>query len=396
MTIHHVDSSVLTAYVGALIHNPDADSAQPWLEKQALVIHRDRIQGIVPEDQLPPQIHKRVNLAGSYLIPGFFDTQVNGGGGVLLNDQPDLAAMQTILNSHARCGTTAILPTLISDELDVIAEALQAMDRAIEAELPGIIGIHLEGPFLNPARSGVHDASKFRSLDPQALELVGQARRGRVLLTLAPEKNSEAAIRQLAQAGVVLAAGHSAATYEEARRGLEAGITSFTHLFNAMSPLTSREPGCVGAALEDRNSWCGVIVDGFHVHHAALKIALQAKPRGKICLVTDAMPSVEASDKAFWLNGEQIRAVNGRCATAAGTLAGSDLDMLTAVRNSLDYLGVDLAEAVRMASLYPAEMMGVADDIGSLAAGKRASFVALSQRLTIEGVWINGIKQVFA
>ena len=387
---------MLTAYLGARIHNPEACNTSPWLTDHALLVEGARISAIVAEHQIPAEVSVRVQLGDIYLVPGFFDTQVNGGGGVLLNQQPTVASMETMLQSHARYGTTAMLPTLISDDLTVVEQALLALDTAIEEQLPGIVGLHLEGPFLNPARKGVHDASKFRPLDELALALISKPRPGRILLTLAPEKNDPVAMAHLAEAGVVLAAGHSAATYREACQGLDAGITSFTHLFNAMSPLSSREPGCVGAALEDPHSWCGVIVDGHHVHPATLKIALRAKPKGKIYLVTDAMPSVGACDKAFTLNGERIVAENGRCATAAGTLAGSDLDMLKAVRNSVEWLGIELAEAVRMASLYPAQMMGLDSEIGSLAPGKRASFVALNEALNIEGVWIDGAKQHFA
>src|SRR5690606_3259951 len=239
----------------------------------------------------------------------------NGGGGVLFNDAPDIETLRTIGKAHCRFGTTGFLPTLISDEFSVMHQGLQAVSEALAQGLPGILGIHLEGPFLNTARKGVHDASKFRRLDQEALALLTSLDRGKTLVTLAPELTTPDMIRALTAAGVIVAAGHTAADYETIRQALNAGLSSFTHLFNAMTPMTGREPGVVGAALEDANSWCGLIMDGYHVHPATLKVAIAAKARGKMILVTDAMPTVGADVKEFVLKGETIRAVNGRCAT---------------------------------------------------------------------------------
>ncbi len=210
------------------------------------------------------------------------------------------------------------------------------------------------------------------------------------MVTLAPETTSPGLIAELVDAGVVVAAGHTNASYDEARAALDAGLSGFTHLFNAMSPLTGRAPGVVGAALDDELSWCGLIVDGHHVHPASLRVALASKPRGRCLLVTDAMPSVGAADKAFQLNGRAISVAGGKCVTADGTLAGSDLDMATAVRNATTMLRVDLAEAVRMASEYPAAALGLDDEVGQIKAGYRANLVLASHELNITETWIDG------
>lgn len=330
-----------------------------------------------------------LDLDGGWIVPGFIDTQVNGGGGVLFNDQPDVEAIARIGVAHAAFGTTAFLPTLISCRLPVIAQALEAVDQAIERGVPGVVGIHIEGPFLNAARKGIHDADNFRPLDEEALALLTTPRRGRVLVTLAPEQNDVAAIRALVEAGVIVSLGHSNATYAQARAAIEAGATGVTHLFNAMSPLHHREPGVVGAALEDRTLYCGLIMDGAHMHAAATRIALAARPLDRFLLVTDAMPSVGSADKAFVLNGERITVENGVCVNEAGTLAGSDLDMGRAVRN-IHALGLPLEQAVAMAAANPAAFLGLGAEQGVLAPGLRADFVWLDRELNVRGTWIGG------
>jgi len=294
------------------------------------------------------------------------------------------------MQAHRRFGTTGLLPTLISDDLSVMAQAIAAVRNATAQGVPGILGVHLEGPFLNPARKGVHDAEKFRRIDDEAIALLTSLDAGKTLVTLAPEMTNSERIQQLRDAGVIVAAGHSAADYAQTRSAIDAGVSAFTHLFNAMTPLTSREPGMVGAALEDANSWCGLIVDGYHVHAASLRVALAAKAHGKMVLVTDAMATVGSESQGFYLNGEWIQAIDGRCATADGTLAGSALDMLSAVRNTRDWLNVSLDEALRMASRYPAEMLGLGNELGSLKPGYRASMILVDEELRLINSWIDG------
>lgn len=364
-------------------------TGEAWFDDHALIIDGDRIRDLVPLAALPADI-SRCDLGGRMLLPGLFDTQVNGGGGALFNDAPSVATLRTIAAAHRQYGTTALLPTLISDDLAVVEKAIAAVEQAINEKVPGIVGIHLEGPFLNPARKGVHNAEKFRTIDEAAFNLLTSLKVGKTLVTLAPELTTPEIIRRLVDAGVTVAAGHSAADYAQTRAALAAGLSSFTHLFNAMTPFTSREPGMVGAALEDVESYCGIIVDGYHVHPATLKVAVAAKTKGRMVLVTDAMPTVGAANKEFILNGEVIRSENGRCATATGTLAGSDLDMLSAVRNSVALLGLELSEAVRMASVYPAAMMGLENELGSLKPGYKANMILVDDELNLLNSWIDG------
>ena len=378
-----------TALVNGKIFTADPFSDKQWLTDHVVIIDGEKIVAICTADNLPAGITATVDLQGQRLIPGLIDTQVNGGGGVLFNDAPTVDTLRTVGAAHRRFGTTGFYPTLISDDLSVVEKAIAAVSQAIAEKVPGILGIHVEGPFLNPERKGVHDASKFKIIDEAAFELLTSLKVGKTLITIAPELTTPEMIARFVAAGVVVAAGHSAANYEQTKTALAAGLRSFTHLFNAMTPFASREPGMVGAALEDENSWCGIIVDGYHVHPASLKVAHQAKAAGKMVLVTDAMPSVGATDKNFMLNGELIRCERGKLSTASGTLAGSDLDMLAAVKNTVELVGLELDEAIRMASTYPAAMMGE-NELGAIKVGYTASLILIDDDFNLVRSWING------
>ncbi|WP_121119561.1 N-acetylglucosamine-6-phosphate deacetylase [Croceibacterium ferulae] len=331
-----------------------------------------------------------IDLQGGWLVPGFVDLQVNGGGGVLFNDATDVAGIRAIGAAHARYGTTAFLPTLISDNPAAIGRALEALDAAIAAGVPGVVGVHVEGPFINPGRNGIHDPSKLRRLDEEQLSALAQPRRGPVLVTLAPELAAPGQIRRLADAGVLVSIGHTDATAEQVQAALADGARGFTHLFNAMSPLHHRAPGAVGAALADRDSWCGLIADGIHVHPLALRLALQARGSDRLMLVTDAMPSVGNDGRGFMLDGREISVIDGRCVSADGTLAGAHLDMAAAVRLMVAEGGATVAEAVRMASATPAAFLRMEGEIGALAIGRRADWVWLDDRLEVRETWIGG------
>lgn len=355
-------------------------------EGHAVLVEAGRITAIVHADQVPARA-AREDLDGKLLAPGYIDLQVNGGGGLLFNDAPTAETASAIARAHRRYGTTRILPTLISDDLEVVRRGFEAVRANSD---PAVLGIHVEGPFLSEARKGIHDSSKFRVLDEAAVRLLATPHRGRTLVTVAPESAPPPMVRSLVRAGVVVSIGHTDASYAQARAALEAGASGFTHLFNAMSPLASREPGVVGAALEDLTSWCGVIVDGLHVHPATLRLALACKPRGKMMLVTDAMPGVGGAGDGFVLQGRRIRIDGGACLSADGTLAGSHLDMASAVRNSVEWLGVSVSEALRMASQYPAEFLGVGDRFGRIAPGYEADFVLLDGDLAVVRTWVAG------
>jgi len=359
-------------------------------EQAALIIDGEAIAGIVPAADAPADADVVIDLGGRLLAPGLVDIQVNGGGGVLFNDDPSLGALQTIAAAHRPFGTTVLLPTLITDSVEVMQRGIDAVAMAIEQGVPGIVGIHLEGPHLSSTYHGVHDVARMRPLDEDALKLLCSLKTGRTLVTLAPETVPAGSIESLRDAGVVVFGGHSAASYEETRAALDAGLGGFTHLFNAMTPLKSRAPGMVGAALEDERSYFGIIADGYHVHPATLRLAVRVKTTGKAVLVTDAMPSVGSNEKSFKLYGETIHAAGGRCLTADGTLAGSDIGLIEAVRNMRRFGGVDRFEALRMASRYPAESIGLGDSYGKLQPGYRANLIELDDDLKLVGSWIAG------
>jgi len=354
----------------------------------AVIVEGEAIVAVVPEADVPPTAERR-DLGGAVLAPGFIDTQVNGGGGVLFNDAPTVETIATIGAAHRRFGTTGFLPTLISDDLATVRAAVAAVDEAIARGVPGVLGIHIEGPFLNVDRKGIHDPDKIIALDEQGFAAVTGLKNGVTLVTLAPEKTSPAMIARLVGAGVIVAAGHTDGSYEAIRAALDAGMTGFTHLFNAMSPLASREPGAVGAALEDHQSWCGLIVDGRHVHPATMRVAANARG-DHIMLVTDAMPSVGQEDKSFVLQGHRVEVIDGVCVNEDGTLAGSDLDMAQAVRNATAMMGVTQARALTMAARNPACFLDLQESHGRIAAGCRADLVALDAAGHVLACWIGG------
>jgi len=360
-----------------------------WAENQVVLIEGGRISRIVARDT-QWNADRTYDLQGQTLLPGFIDVQVNGGGGVLFNDDPSVTSIREIGRAHRRFGTTGFLPTLISDDLEVVSRAVKATHDAIEAGVPGVLGIHIEGPFLNAERKGVHDASKLRWLKEDAIDLLTSLKGGKTLVTLAPERTTPQIIRKLREAGVIVSAGHTNGTYDEIRTALDHGLTGFTHLFNAMSQLTPREPGAVGAALDDDESWCGIIVDGHHVDPVVLKIAMRSKRKDRFMLVTDAMPTVGAPNKSFQLQGRPISVNDNMLVDESGRLAGSDIDMATAVRNAPAMLEVDLAQAARMGSLYPATFLGLEGHFGRIEPGYRADLVLVDAGVRVLETWIGG------
>ncbi|MFB2813980.1 N-acetylglucosamine-6-phosphate deacetylase [Shewanella xiamenensis] len=333
---------------------------------------------------------KEIRYPGT-LVPGFIDVQVNGGGGALFNSSPTVACIETIGKAHARFGTTGFLPTLITDNVQVMAKAADAVALAVAQKSAGVLGVHFEGPHLSVPKKGVHPQGFIREITEAELAIFCHQDLGIRVVTLAPENVSPEVIRLLVESGVKVCLGHSNADYDTVVAALAAGATGFTHLYNAMSPLGSREPGVVGAAIESETAWCGLIVDGHHVHPAAARIALRAKPRGKVMLVTDAMPPVGLDDEtSFELFGTQVLRVGDRLNAVTGELAGCVLDMATAVENSVKMLGLPLGEALRMASLYPAEFLGIAESVGRLAVGQRADLVLLDNQHKVLANYIAG------
>ena len=352
----------------------------------SVCIDHGLIRHVIPDRDVPPE-WPVTDLEGGILAPGFIDLQVNGGGDVLFNAAPTVESLERMVHAHRKFGTTGMLPTLITSDRQTLHRAIDAVREAIQSGIGGILGIHIEGPFLSSSRRGIHDARLFRHPDPDDLALLATAGVGAVLLTLAPEQVGTDLIRRLSAEGIIVAAGHSDATYEQTCAARAAGLSGFTHLFNAMSPLQTRAPGVVGAALEDPQSWCGIIADGFHVHPAVLRLARKLKPPGTLVLVTDAMPPVGGVHDRFELDGKEIRCSAGRCTGMDGTLAGSALDMASAVRNAVQWLDVSVEEALRMASQYPARILGLDDQVGHIEPGQRANLVCLDDALQVRRVW---------
>ena len=366
-------------------------SGERLVSNTTVLLDGARIEALLDPNDARCKIAQQIDLQGGILLPGFIDVQVNGGGGALFNDEPSVEGIRAIGAAHRRFGTTGFLPTLISDDLDTIAQAITAVQAAMDAKVPGVLGVHIEGPFLNWVRRGVHDERHLRLLDESQLALLSSLRSGRTVLTLAPEMTTPDMIAKLAARGVLLSAGHSDANYDETMAAIAHGLRGFTHLFNAMARLEPRAPGIVGAALYDAETWCGIIVDGHHVDPVMLKLALRCKRRNRFMLVTDAMPPVGSPEPSFVLQGKTIRVVDGMCRDENGTLAGTALDMASAVRNAVSMLDLDIADAARMASEYPAEFLGLGGELGKIQAGYRADLVALDGGLQVTRTWIDGI-----
>ena len=350
----------------------------------AVAIEAGRIAAVL--EAAPPGATRLDGL----LAPGLVDIQVNGGGGVLFNDAPTVESLRTITAAHRKLGVTGIMATLISDSRDKTRAAIDAVTAAIATGLEGLIGLHLEGPWLSEPRRGVHPAANLRPMDDTDLKLLAVPHSFPLMVTLAPERASPDDIARLAAAGVRVSLGHTAADFETTVRALDAGASCFTHLFNAMPPLESRNPGPIGAALSRADAWAGLILDGIHVHPASARAAFLAKSPRRVILVSDAMATVGAASSEMSLFGEPISLSEGALRTPSGTLAGAHLELASAVRNATTMLGASESDAMRMATLTPAEFLGIDQDRGRIAIGARADFVLLDQSLNAQGVWTGG------
>ncbi len=360
-----------------------------WQTEAAVLIRDGRIAGLGTWGEVPADWPKTRLPAGAVLAPGFIDLQVNGGGGVLLNDQPTADGMRVIARAHRRFGTTACLPTLITDTREKVRTAI-ASARSV-AGRDGVLGLHLEGPFISPKRPGIHRPDRIAQPGAGDLEeLCELGGAGRSLVTLAPECVPAGFVRTLASSGARISIGHSEASAAVVTQAVADGATGVTHLFNAMPPLSAREPGIVGAALAERRLTAGLIVDGIHVDPVSVRTAFMAKGADRIALVTDAMPTVGTSLDRFELMGRTIRLAAGRLTSEEGTLAGAHLDMASAVRNAVRLAQLPLEDALRAASLTPARFLGLDNERGALVSGARADLVALDQELRVIATWVDG------
>ena len=369
-----------------------------FLDGKGLLLEKSKVIGILDVSKAPANT-RHIELPSDHMIvPGFVDLQVNGGGGVMLNDDQSVEAIRTICAAHARFGSTAILPTLITDTREITKQTLSAGADAARQQVPGFLGLHMEGPHLSVERKGAHDAALIRPMDDDDLQALLTAKNNLPVLmtTIAPENVSTVQVQTLVQSGIKVSLGHTNATFETANYYTKSGASLVTHLFNAMSQLGNREPGLVGAALQLPHLFAGLITDGIHVDPASIAIALRSK-RGPshIFIVTDAMSTIGTDLTEFQLNGRRILRRNGRLTLEDGTLAGADIDMIASVRYLHNVVGLELAECLRMASLYPAGAVGMSSSMGRLADGYDASFAVLDKDLTVTETWIKG-QRVFA
>ncbi len=378
----------LTAALGAA----RVFDGEQWFSEHAVLLQGECVQAVVPRTEVPDGT-PFTDLGEGVLAPGLIDIQVNGGGGVMFNNQPDAEGVQAIVSAHRRFGTTGIMPTLISDTPASQRMAADAIAGLIEAGEAGVLGLHLEGPYFDLQRRGTHKAEMIRAMDDQDLAWLCSLTAFPVILSLAPEHAAAGHIRRLSEAGVLVCAGHTDADYETIGRAIDEGLRGFTHLYNAMSPLTAREPGTVGAALDNAATWAGIIADGHHVHPAAIRFAHRCKPPGKLLLVSDAMSTVGSAGASFELYGEHIEENEGRLVNAEGNLAGSAIALIDAVRIAHQQVGLDLGECLRMASLYPAAFLKLDGELGRLQTGYRADLLCFQPDFSVTDTWVAGVHQ---
>lgn len=362
---------------------------QQMLNEHSVVIDGSHIHQLVADKEVDPAL-PQVKLNGGTLAPGFIDLQVNGGGGLLFNNAPEPDTISRILDAHRSKGVTALLPTMVSDTREVLQKGINAVKTLRSQHAEGIIGIHIEGPFFNPDRRGVHHQDLIRPLDQEDIDWLCSHSDIPIMLTLAPEKTQPGQIKSLCDADIIVCAGHTDALAADITRALHEGLKGFTHLFNAMRPMSGREPGVVGSALADSHSWCGIIADNHHVHPTSIQVAHQAKAEGKLYLVSDSMATIAAKEKSFTLYGETITEQDGRLLNSEGKLAGSAIGMIDAVRICHQSVGLPLNECLKMASLYPAQFMQLDTQRGSIRPGYRADLVHFSDDFQVSHTWLAG------
>ncbi len=363
-----------------------------FLDEYAVIVEENTIVQVLPSSELPDSL-KRTILKEGIFAPGFIDIQVNGGGGVMLNNAPCRESVDTITAGHRPSGTTGMMPTLISDTRDNQQAGIDAVREAMAAGNAGVLGIHIEGPFFDVGKRGTHKASLIRPPLAEDIEWLTSLGELKVIVTLAPEHALPGQIRELVEAGIHVCAGHTNASYEQIKSAIAEGLQGFTHLFNAMSALEAREPGTVGAALDSDSTWVGVITDGHHVHPASIQIAHRMKPQGKLMLVSDAMSTVGGEDPFFEIYGERIEERDGRLINSEGVLAGSAIGMIDAVRITTNSVSLPLEESLRMAALYPASFLGLENQLGRIASGYRADFVHFDRDFKVHNTWVAGVQQ---
>ena len=375
--------------MGTLL-SPDRIVTREGLQTgQALLIEGGMIARLGPVADLQGPENKEVHLPDQTLAPGLVDLQVNGGGGCLLNDKPTLEGVRSLIAAHQQSGSTTILPTLISCDLPTMVQAREAVEAGLEQNLPGLAGLHFEGPFLDQSKRGAHAAESLRAPATEDMELLEQASQGTLLLTLAASHASDDFCTRMTQAGVVLSLGHSAASADEANAAFDKGVRLVTHLYNAMSPLAHRDPGVVGAALADKRVTVGLIADGQHVHPTALRAAWEAKGEERFLCVSDAIGLAGTNLQEAQLAGQTVRIEGGRCVNQEGRLAGSAIVLSDSLPILVNEVGLTLPQALGACATVPARVLGLSDR-GTIHPDLRADLIALDQDLVVKSVWVAG------
>ena len=362
-----------------------------FYDDHALLVEGKSIVDIVDKNNTPDNFNK-IELDQGILAPGFIDLQVNGGGGVLFNNSPNKESLNTIIKAHQFFGTTSVMPTVISDSLEVLEQCIKTVTEEIKNN-SSLLGIHIEGPFFNTKYRGVHQKQYISTINSDYLNLFESLKGFPVMLTLAPECISSQQLKHLTSLGIKTLAGHSDATYDELDDAIKNGLDGFTHLFNAMGQISAREPGVVGSALHFENTFASIIVDLHHVHPSLIQLAYQLKPKGKLFFISDSMATINHGKPSFELYDEVVNESDGRLVNSEGKLAGSSITQIDAVKNAYQKCNIPLNQALAMASRYPAEYLGIENHLGSLKPGYRADLVHFDSNFKVHNVWVSG-KQI--
>ena len=362
-----------------------------FIEHKALLIEDQHIAGIVNEDAIPTDFQVK-KLDGGILSPGFIDLQVNGGGGKLFNNSPDKESLNTIISAHQYFGTTSIMPTVISDSLNILQKCTDTISNEIDNN-HSLLGIHIEGPFFNVKYRGVHQKQYINTINASYLNLFETLDKFPVMLTLAPECISIKQLKHLNSLGFKILAGHTDANYDQLEEAVKYGLDGFTHLFNAMGQISAREPGVVGSAFDFDETSASIIVDLHHVHPSLINLSFKQKPKGKLFFVSDSMATINHGEPSFELYDEVVSESNGRIINSEGKLAGSSITQIDAIKNAYQKCSIPLESAISMATLYPAEYLGVSDYIGQLKKGYRADLAHFDSNFHVQNVWLAG-KQI--
>jgi N-acetylglucosamine-6-phosphate deacetylase len=362
-----------------------------FIEHKALLIEDQYIAGIVNEDAIPTDFQVK-KLDGGILSPGFIDLQVNGGGGKLFNNSPDKESLNTIISAHQYFGTTSIMPTVISDSLNILQKCTDTISNEIDNN-HSLLGIHIEGPFFNVKYRGVHQKQYINTINASYLNLFETLDKFPVMLTLAPECISIKQLKHLKSLGFKILAGHTDANYDQLEEAVKYGLDGFTHLFNAMGQISAREPGVVGSAFDFDETSASIIVDLHHVHPSLINLSFKQKPKGKLFFVSDSMATINHGEPSFELYDEVVSESNGRIINSEGKLAGSSITQIDAIKNAYQKCSIPLESAISMATLYPAEYLGVSDYIGQLKKGYRADLAHFDSNFHVQNVWLAG-KQI--